>query len=288
MSYEITVDPKIEMFGILEYLLDSPAMKEEVPSLSPHEQAYLQKIEHTFSPFQKHPAILFLQDMQKQGFKSEQGIRLLLYHSQIPYLFSQPVIQNQIHLKWIQLLRKWVEETKFPTFLDSSKSLYQKVEEYVDESLSQIPLCDVLELFFGEKRPSYHIYVSSIKTGNYNVFLPNRGVAVVIGSPILSATDLYARVIHEFSHLYIRPAVDLYWTYFVTVDEADKTPKKREAIYELLVQAVQAVIVPGSNHQYSLLTAIINKIETEYRTKRHLFPTFTTFVPELAKMIREN
>jgi hypothetical protein len=288
MSYEITVDPKIEMLGVLEFLLDLPSHQESNPSISSQEKEYIHKIKHIFSPFQNHPALMFLQEMQEQGFKSEQAVRLLLYHSQIPYLFSQPVIQNQKHLEWVQLLRGWIEDTKFPSFFEKSKSFYKGLEEYVNLILSEIPLCDVIELFFGEKRHSYHIFVSPIKIGNYNVFLPSRGIAVVIGSPILESVDLYSRIIHEFSHLFIRPAVDINWTHFLKIEDNGKPPKKREAVYELIVQAVQGVIVPGSKQQYSLLTTLTEKIETEFRAKRHIYPTFASFIPQLAKIIREN
>jgi hypothetical protein len=283
------VDPKIEILGVLEYYSDPMIPKYlSENSQSPIEKEYHFKIDHYFSLFQEHPALRKFREMKESGFKSEQAVRLLLYHSQIPYLFSQPVIQNQKYLEWIQLLRLWIDETKFPSFFEKNKSLYQLLIESAEKSLNQIPLCDVVEIFFGEKKPSYQIYLSSLKIGNFNVFLPTKSIAVILGSPQLSATDIYPRIIHEIAHCFIRPAIDLHWSAFQSFKESNEVPIKREAVYELIVQAVQAVLAPDSIPVFSLLSTLINKIKEEFQTRRDLYPMFSTFVPKLAVTMKEN
>jgi hypothetical protein len=289
MSYELTVDPKIEMLGILEYFAD-PHIPLFFTDTIPHslEQEYQKRIESYFAPFRDHPALLGLKKMKELGFKSDQAVRLLLYHSQIPYLFSQPVIQNQKHLEWVQTLRLWIDDTKFPSFYEKNKHFYEKVIQTVESAIDQIPIFDVIELFFGDKRVSYHIIASSIKTGNFNVFLPNRGIAGIIGSPILSSTSIYARIIHELAYCFIRPAVDLHWSYFQPSQDPAKPANNREAVYELIVQAVQSILVVGSVPEYSLLSAIAENISSEYQHNRSQYPTFATYIPRIATIIRGN
>lgn len=288
MSYELIVDPKIEMLGILEYFAQA-----NVPdfflnnSFHPLEIEYQKKVESYFAPFRDHSALHGLIKMKEQGFRSDQAVRLLLFHSQIPYLFSQPVIQNQKHLEWVQSLRLWIDDTKFPSFYDKNKSFYLKIMESVEFAMDQIPIYDLIELFFGEKRESYHIIASTIKTGNYNVFLPNKGIAAIIGSPILGSPTIYPRIIHELAYCFIRPGIDFHWSHFQVFKETDQISSQRESMYELIAQSIQAALIPGSVAESSLLSTIKDMITTEYQNKRSIYPTFTSFLPRIAQSIRE-
>jgi hypothetical protein len=288
MSYELTVDPKIEMLGILEFFAhihNSDFVSNN--HLHPLEMEYQKKVEHYFEPFRDHVALHGLVKMKEMGFRSDQAVRLLLFHSQIPYMFSQPVIQNQKHLEWVQNLRLWIDDTKFPSFYDKNKSFYGKIMESVEFAMDQIPIFDLIELFFGEKRDSYHIIASSIKTGNHNVFLPNKGIAAIIGSPILGSPSIYPRIIHELAYCFIRPGIDLYWSHFQTSQESEKTSNQRESVYELIAQSIQAALIPGSVMEYTVLSMVSESIKSEYQKNRTIYPTFTSFLPHIAHLLRE-
>ena len=281
MSYEITVDPKIEMLGILEYFADP-----KIPVLladkivDPHDQDYVHRIISKFAPLKDHKAIHQLIKMKEQNFKTNQAVRLLLYHSQIPYLFSQPVIQNQKHLEWIGMLREWIENTGFPTFLEKNQLYYKELVEFAENQLEQVPLCDIIELFFGEKRTSYHIYLSAIHTGNYDVFLPNKGIGALIGAPILKASDLPKRILKEFAYSFIRPAVDLHWSLFQSVKE--NANLSREKVYDLLAKAIQAVLLGEQDLDISEISWLYLPIMNEYQKNRRLYPNFSSFIPSIA------
>jgi len=288
MANEVMVEAKIELLGILEYMVD-PTVNNFISSnlLNPSELEYKKRVNHYFSPFLQHSALLGLKDLFSNGFKSEQAVRLLLYHSQIPYLFSQPMIQNQKHLEWIKQLRLWIDDTKFPLFFENNLALYQHITEAVETSISQIPIFDIIELFFGERKPSYSIFASSIKTGNFNVFLPNKGLAVVLGSPILSSLTLYPRLIHELALGFIKPAIDLYWSLFQKEENTTKKKVDRDLVYDLIAKAVQEFLIPGSIYENSLITSLVESISTEYQAKRNVYPLFSMFIPQLAKFFKE-
>lgn len=289
MTNEVSVEAKIELLGILEYFVDSTINTFFLTDLvNLLEKEYQKRIEQYFSPFINHPAIIGLKELKKNGFKSEQAVRLLLYHSQIPYLFSQPVIQNQQHLEWIKLLRLWIDDTKFSIFFEKNHTLYQHITESVETIISKIPLYDIVELFFGEKRTSYFIFLSSIKMGNYNVFLPNKGLAIIIGSPILSSLSIYQRMIHEIALGFIKPGIDLNWTLFQKEEKDLRQKTDREPVYEMIAQAVQEFLVPGSIKGDSLHYSLVNAITNEYQVKRKLYPVFSMFIPYLAKIIKES
>jgi len=288
MSYELLIDPRIELIGVIEYFADPITSDKVFKTVSnPIEREYQQRMISHFEKYKEHPAVGFYKTLKQNGLTPETTIRLLLYHSQVPYLFSQPVIQNQKHLEWIQLLRGWVEETKFIFFLEKNQSALNQILDRVELQISQAPLCDVIELFFGEYRKSYHIYPSPLKPGNYNVFLPNQGLAVIIGCPLLNEETLYNRVIFEFAYGFIKPAVDLNWTLLQPLEAIFKTRGKREVVYELITQSVLSILTAQSLEKNALMQSIITLISQEFQHRREIYPTFASFIPRIAELTRE-
>lgn len=298
MSYELMIDPRIEIIGIIEYFSDPLSSDKLIETIrNPIEREYQNSMISYFEKYKEHPALLFYKTLKQNGFGSETAIRLLLYHSQIPYLFSQPVIQNQKHLEWIQLLRAWVEETKYGHFLENNQLVINQIQDMAESQISQTPICDLIEIFFGDSRKSYHIHPSSFKTGNYNVFLPNQGLAIVLGYPLFNENTILSRVLHEFSYGFIRPTVDLNWSLFQQFESIfkdfsktilpGKTLSKREVIYELITQSVLSILSPSVMEKSSIIYSLTTLIEQEYQHHRNHYPNFSSFIPRIIELLRE-
>jgi len=303
MSSYFRTDPRIDLLGVLEYfsIKDSEWKSLFSDSLSLKEKTLREACIDYFSAFADHPAISFFRQLQQNDFFYDKPVRWVLYHHQFPLLQPDPAIHHPEYEEWMVLVRDFLIQSKWELFWNSIQSEETLFLEEASNTIDTFPALDVLEWFFGEKQTQYSVIFSFIKAGCFSVFEPDQTATAILGAPCIKVNATPHNVIHELSHHFINPAINLYCNCFqpyISVLNQILQPLQNSAysnvrsmIYEYCTRAVESILSPSLNDSYMeherregfiFLPQLKNFLENSYIANRSKFANFSLFIPEIA------
>lgn len=227
--------------------------------------------------------------------------------------------------KFLRLLRDFYRDSKFAAFYAAHQAMYQTAEERFTTTLKAVDF-GWYQRFYGKGRDlTYHLILGMNNGGaNYGPRLlhPDGRVELfsIIGCWTHDETGnatyppdqgYLATIIHEFNHSFVNPAVDDHWKDFSGAEQvyttvADQMERgaygdAKAMVYESLVRA--AVIIyfreSGEDGRKNLkrireeqrygffwMDQLVEKLKL-YEAQRVQYPTFSSYVPQIALFYRE-
>lgn len=227
----ITVDPRIELLAVVEYLSDYDSRSHLITRF---DIQYKADIEKAFHPFRLHQAVKLFDQMSSDSFNFHSPPAAMLYLSappeldvQIPYrddLIEHAGGVNQLG-QFLSALHNLAKESNFMDFYQSQSALYEAI---VSETTAQLygknDLVAVLEAYFGMKQYSYHLILSPLyHDGGFGPRVDRENglaeIYSIIGPSGMNAQkqptfgeprDLRYLTWHEFSHPFVNPLTEQY------------------------------------------------------------------------------
>ncbi|HET6203182.1 MAG TPA: DUF4932 domain-containing protein [Planctomycetota bacterium] len=227
---EVRVDARIELVSIVFRLAGHSEFNQE-SSDSP----YAREVKERFGRFAGHPAVERAADLRKERGVSFDAVPSLAVHLVDAESFAERVPFDappaRLDARWsaeearafVGLLRAFSRESGFPEFFAAHAGLYRKTEERLRALLAARLDVGWFDAFFGAKPGATFRVIPGLLFGgcNYGVgvrlpdgreeVLPSIGCWKWDGEGVpLFGEEVLPTVVHEFSHSYANPLVDLH------------------------------------------------------------------------------
>jgi hypothetical protein len=225
-SLSISVDPRIELLSIVQYLSDYGKLDRSL--VTQLEQTYRKDIDERFSKFKSHSVIDFFNRMSKNGFSYDAPPTAMLYLDSDLSLnkeaskYIDPMLWaragGEIRLTaFIKALRSFAEESEFPEFFKAHKLFYEQILRETAELVQGRDVVKQLEAYYGEKKNGYTVIISPLLGGGSfgpqieqkegkNVYCIIGPLKMHDGIPIFGSTGFFNQLQwHEFSHSFVNP-----------------------------------------------------------------------------------
>lgn len=229
----ITVDPRIELIGILQLLCNDQ-------SCTRFQFDYKRMVETHFGQYKEHQAVKQFKKLRSLGLGQDAILWAMLYVSDPPELKFKlsswrliKIARNEHKDGWLFLavgllkfnrfldcLRDFVQETSFLDFYNQQRSALESMATKAQMLSDNTAWLDTMEDYFGYSQEGFHIIVSPLLQGGYGPRVwrtENIYDAYVICGPwgvlddkpvfFLSALNLKFLLWHEFGHSFINPFV---------------------------------------------------------------------------------
>ena len=167
-SLNITVDPKIELLAVVQFL---SGYGERTGLITRYDFPYKADVSEYFSSYKNHPAVKLFRDMSLSGFSFDAPPDAMLHLSDPPELTLQvPFTRNlkrraadQERLeKFIQELRDFAQKTNFTSFFEAHKGTYSKLVSDTYGKMQGVDFIATLENYYGMKQKSYNIILAPL------------------------------------------------------------------------------------------------------------------------------
>jgi len=227
----ITVDPRLELLAVLQYLSGS-AMT------SPESEGYAASADAWFATFKEHPALAKLQSLETYGFAYDLAVSSFLRFDGVPLGLQTrnwngyAKNMNEERLKtageggsledFYASVNDFVQVSDFRGWFESRRQYFTDLVSIVDSLLSTTPdpVAHLID-WYGYEQHSYNLTISPLlggngygpdladSTGNSDLYcvtsLDNKGDSAEV------ILHLAYMLFHEFSHPYVNPLVDKYF-----------------------------------------------------------------------------
>ncbi|MEN6355455.1 MAG: DUF4932 domain-containing protein [Armatimonadota bacterium] len=231
-SLSISVDPRIELLSIVQYLSDykeiaNPAL---VTRLN---HTYRKDVNNWFSKYKSHPVMEMFNQMAKNGFAYDAPPHAVLYQN------TDLTLNNVIYkddpmdvhraggkeqmVAFAKALRSFAVESGFPEFYKSHIPFYEQITGETIKNVKDENVIEQLEQYTGEKKASYTVVISPLLGGGS--FGPQverkkgcKEVYCIMGSwqekdgiPQFGSTEYFHNLQwHEFGHSFTNPLANKY------------------------------------------------------------------------------
>ncbi len=225
-------------------------------------------------------------------------------------------------MEFADKLRDFARKTGFMQFYQAHKPLYDTLIAEVESLFEGKSYVQALEDFYGESRNSYNLILSPLFSGNYGIPVKAEekyDLYSVIGPCSLKGKRttfaclnyLESMTLHEWSHPFINPMVDQHYELFKKsialfrpikrMMQRQAYPNWRVTLYEHLVRACGEIHLRAKLHrdfkkEKSLkyhegkgfwYIRYIESLLDVYEIHREQYPTFSQFVPVIAKRLSQ-
>jgi hypothetical protein len=189
----ISVDPRIELIGVIQYLSGYTLRTRG-------DFAYVHDVEEHFRDFNDHEAVTLFRDMSDQGFTFDVVPRTLLSLSGPPELREQAGFSNDIVLKaggeanlarWLESLRLFARESRFMDFFETHQAFYDSV--VANTTPAWEAAVDTMEAYLGTELTDVNLVLANLfHRGGFSTLLGRRRhpVAVAVIGPLGTEHDL--------------------------------------------------------------------------------------------------
>lgn len=230
-SVTVTVDPRIELLSIVQYLSDYTGFNGN-RVLTKLEFPYKKKAIEHFTPYTNHKAVQFFDEMSANGFWYGQPPEAMLSYTDPPALKKvRPVSDFVIQRaggkekldEFIERLRRFAVESNFMAFYSSHEKDYEKMISDFHKSMGEWNYVNDLKDFYGYSQNSYTIVVAPFfhkggfgpsieaSNGRYDVYNLGGPWDYKDGTFYFGDGQYFRRLVwHEFSHSYVNHLTDLY------------------------------------------------------------------------------
>jgi Domain of unknown function (DUF4932) len=228
-------------------------------------------------------------------------------------------------LKFLPLLRDFYRDSNFASFYAAHQSMYRLAKERFASLLGAVDLGWYARFYGKAPGLAYHrVLGMNNGGGNYGprLSLPNRREELFsiigcwthdeVGNPTYPSDQGYlSTIIHEFNHSFVNPAVAEHWKDFSGVDQVYATvgtQLKKMAygdsetmVNESLVRAGVIVyfqqrgesrrdnqrrIRQEQRNGFFWMDGLVEKLK-QYQAERDQYPTFSSFMPQVAAFYHE-
>ncbi len=221
---EITVDPRIELLAVVQYL---SGYDDRVGLITDFEFEYKRGIADYFGSYSGHPAVIYFDRLSQSGFSFDAPPSAMLFLTDPPeleqrYPFTQ-YITNRAGGKdrlaeFVEMLRSFAVDTDFMRFYASHRAEYDSMIEAVQLKLGGHEYAQMLEEYYGMEQNGYYIVLAPLfHPGGFGPRVEVAGnlfdVYSIVGPqgvsddlPDFGTEEGFRHMaVHEFSHSFVNP-----------------------------------------------------------------------------------
>lgn len=228
----ISVDPRLELLAVIQYLSGSKMVSKAGP--------YAEAIELWFGEHKDHPIMQRLRDIEECGYVYDLPVSSFLRFEDLSFSRTyrkwepcseamnlsrlECVTQAGTMDDFYSMLGQFALETDFAGFFASQRPYLQKRVDDAIHAFSQHPdlIAHMVE-WYGYSHASYNLAISPLVKGGYGPALMDDEGGIhaycITNIDCSKFTDkdligLSSWFFHEFSHSFVNPLVDQYWSLF--------------------------------------------------------------------------
>jgi len=326
-SIEVTVDPRVELIGIVFRLAGNPEFNDG--TLRPYAKA----IERQFGDFDNHPVVKMAVQLRNTRSMSCDGPMSLAVHIDHDFRLRETREEwpSTLDYRWekqetaefLEKLRQFAVETKFDEFFKGQRDIYETGIQSCKDLIGPLNIGQWLVDFFGVKDCGDLKLVLGFVNGFFNYGrrfadeVTSEKYAIVGMRPFDPANTVIFRpmqigtTVHEFCHSFANPVVKKY------LDQLQPAGKKFFAVhgpamrmrgyqkwesvmYETAVRACVACFVRHSFEPMYMDYYLKDEVKAgfvwtedvgdflkEFDNNRGKYPTFESFFPEFVKFLND-
>jgi hypothetical protein len=318
---KISVSPKLEALGVVQYLADDPVILKK--NYDESNTRYAADIEEYFSSYKEEPVVRLYKKMRDDGFKFGRIPELTL-RMDSAFNLKEDVPDFDDYLRtiggdkttltvFLYLLSDFCFKTNFNLFFDNHREYYKNIISFTKNKVDKLGFIEKLISYYGYEQNSYNIVLYPLSVGGFATRLKAENNRLdVYDFMCLPEKDIKfsSLLIHEFGHSYTNPltydkyANELakYENLYQPIENKVKRqyyPNWTECVSEHIVRAVTNRIllemfgndVSEDDMNYQLKCGFIYLIPLcqslkEYEKRRDKYPKFDDYYPELIKVFR--
>lgn len=233
----ISVDPRLELLAVIQYLSGSKMVSKAGP--------YAEAIELWFGEHKDHPIMQRLRDIEECGYVYDLPVSSFLRFEDLSFSRTyrkwepcseamnlsrlECVTQAGTMDDFYSMLGQFALEIDFAGFFASQRPYLQKRVDDAINAFSQHPdlIAHMVE-WYGYSHASYNLAISPLVKGGYGPALMDDEGGIhaycITNIDCSKFTDkdligLSSWFFHEFSHTFVNPLVDQYWSLFESGEE---------------------------------------------------------------------
>jgi hypothetical protein len=296
---------------------------------------YSTEIDRYFAPYKNHPAVQMAHEFAKKkavGFDAVMSMAISL--SAPPELkplvtFTPTVPEERWGVadaeKFLPLLRDFYRDSKFADFYAAHQPLFRMAEERFAETLGSVNFGWYPSFYGNAPNLTYHLILGlNNGHGNYGPRLFHSDGSMELFSIIGCWThddagnptypkeqDYLARIIHEFNHSFVNPAVAVHWSDFSGADQVYTSVAEQmqrigyvdaqTMVNESLVRAAVIVYFQQNGEEsrknlerirqeqqlgFFWVDRLVDLLKL-YDAQRAQYPTFSAYIPHVGLFYRD-
>lgn len=228
-SLSTTVDPRIELLSIVQYLSD---YKDKYPHLvSRQDSSYRKDVDDWFAKFKSHPVVGLFDKMFPEGFSYDAPPHAVLYLD-ADFSLDQVIFKDgamdieraggkERLIEFANALKSFAVESNFSEFFNAHTAFYEKIIKATLDSIQHKDTVEVLEQYYGEKRSSFSIVISPLlgqgsfgpqierEKGRRETYCIMGPCGEKDGVPVFGSTQFFNQLQrHEFGHSFVNPLTE--------------------------------------------------------------------------------
>ena len=323
-SLDICVDPRLELLAVIQWLSD---YRSKYPLLSQHVFAYTQAVDEHFSRYQTREVIASLNKLISRPFSYENP----------PFAFGAPpevmlylgpdgklrddVFENDFLVRrgggkeclraFIAHLRHFFHDSRFASFYETHQPFYRQIVLRTAEKIGKRNYITELELFYGTHHGSYTLILVPLYhsvgfgprvtvTGVHHIYNIMGPHGIKMNLPDFGSESSFVGMQrHEFSHSFVNPLTEQYWSLAEPYFTAYTSPlEAQEIVNESIVRAVTTLLAYAEGEAqgeralhneesrgFDLVQPLLHRMQ-KYVRSREKYPTFVEFYPNLLEVFK--
>lgn len=303
-SFQVTVDPRVELMCIVFRLAGNPEYSKA------RVKSYARDVEEQFGSFRDHEVVQMARELRRTRGVSYDAVMSYAIHLTPDLEPAKPFspLPGTLDSRWrardaeefLEKLRRFARASDFSSFFDAHQALYQPAIERMTEVAEKEGDFGWFDRFFGAKPGARFTVVLGLLNGggSYGVKLQDDGGAEDLycilgvwatdwqGRPKFTA-DMLRTVAHEFCHSYVNPVV------YANEDKLSRAGRKmyswvaeemQQQAYGSWTTMIHESLVRASVVRYVLATSGEDaaKQQADHEVRRHF-----RWTPELAALLAE-
>lgn len=327
----VSVFPQVELISIVQTISEYPTVLGFLMAQDSSE--YKTDVLSHFNPYKNHPAVRMFDRLSLQpgmlNFSAPSNIML--------YTDDRLNLKNDIELDdfvinraggidslevFLNLLDDFANQSSFNEFFDNHREFYMTIIENTIQNIGSRNYIEELESFYGSDQQSYNIVLVSLYNfvgfgnsilrtdGKRDLFNTMGPQSVADNFPYFGDEDYLKHMIrHEFSHPFINPMTEKYWSYIneyaVKFDSIPENTRKKvcgdwqECINEFIIRAITTQLAYNEAEESGssayekekakgviYLDSLLNKI-SYYQANRETYPTFESYYMQILDVFKE-
>lgn len=319
---KISVSPKLELLGVVQYLADEPIIIKK--GFDEKSSNYSKDIQAHFSNFKDEPVVHLYKKMQNNKFSygriPELVIRIddELKFKEDDYDINEYLKKignnKETLLQFLQLLSDFYVKTNFYEFYNNHEEYYNNIASDVKNKVDEAKIVDRIVQYYGYEQKSYNIILYSLANGGFAERIPaeNNKFNVYSFMAVPNNEIRFSRLlIHEFGHAYTGPLAYNQYAYELNkysslynpiaeimkkqnyhswkncVDEHVVRAVTNRILYEIYGNQVRLEdIESNKNNGFIYIDTLCQRL-IEYEKYREKYLDFSNFYPELIKVFDE-
>ena len=324
-KFTIKIDPKLELLSIIQSLTRWP----KFGAFTNLKHSYLNKINKYFGKYKDHPAVKWFDAHLFKGWSFDAPPKGMICLSELPVLTITHTVPDDIleraggresFQKMVDLLNKFIKDTKFMKFWAANQELYQKFYDKLKNLIPYDKYVKLMEKYYGEKSEKFvFVPVILFHGGGYGgrQITSEGKISYYFGGPHKVENDIPVfnekktrrLVFHEFGHSFVNNVVDQYkdeinkYSHFFKYIERNMSRQAYSSwlisMYEHFVRLGEYVLLDMagfkdeniSNYKSNLKRGFVflpflkDKVN-EYLSDRKKYSSFRTFFPKFIDVFK--